>query len=103
MVASLMTASSPSAVSGAELDLAAVRDWVSRSGQTDQAIAVAANVDEKTVRNVARSDWNPRVETLRKLMRAMPCGWRAGDPVPERDERAAGAPAANAAASGDCL
>ncbi len=94
-----MAVSSSSPVPGAEIDLATVRDWISRSGRTDQAIAEAASVDEKTVRNAARPDWNPRVQTLRKLMRAVPRGWRAGDPIPELDGRAGVARDASAAAS----
>jgi len=94
-----MVASSASQARGAELDLATVRDWIMRSGRTDQAIAEAACVDEKTVRNAARPNWNPRVETLRKLMRTVPRGWQAGDPIPELDGRAGVARDASAAAS----
>jgi hypothetical protein len=98
-----MVASPSSPTPGAELDLATVRDWISRSGRTDQAIAEAASVDEKTVRNAARPEWNPRVQTLRKLMRAVPRGWRAGDPIPEPDERVAAVPGASGVASGGRL
>jgi hypothetical protein len=96
-----MVASSSSSVRGAELDLATVRDWIRRSGRTDQAIAKAACVDEKTIRNAVRPDWNPRVQTLRKLMRAVPGGWRLGDPVPGPGKCAAAAPAASGVESGD--
>ncbi len=71
--------------------IARVKDWLGRCGQTNAAVATAAGVDEKTVRQAAADDWNPTVGTLRKFEAMLPRGWMAGDPIPAtaKDRKAA--------------
>ena len=74
----------PTPTAGTDSDIATVRDWVIRSGETNTSIAEVAGVDEKTVRLAKDPEWNPKVETLRSLMRAVPPNWRAGDAIPAK-------------------
>lgn len=43
--------------------------------------AVAAELNEATVRPMFRDAWNPTAETLRKLEAVIPAGWKPGDAV----------------------
>jgi hypothetical protein len=61
-----------------------VRDYVVRSvncGRSLRDLAHAAELDEKSIRQVREESWNPRATTLRKLERLLPAGWNAGDAV----------------------
>jgi transcriptional regulator with XRE-family HTH domain len=62
-----------------------VRAWIAASGMSKAAIADAADVDEKTVRQAAGHDWNPTVNTLAKLAAIVPAEWQA----PPKRRRAA--------------
>ena len=71
-----------------------VRDLVARSPNKSE-VARRAGLDEKSVRQAGAKDWNPRAETLARLIALLPKDWRAGDPLPDV---AAGARGAGAAA-----
>lgn len=55
--------------------------WLQQSGQTNAALAAAAGVDEKTIRQAAADGWNPTMSTLRKVLAVVPSNWR---PSPRR-------------------
>jgi len=73
-----------------------VRDLVIRSPNKSE-VARRAGLDEKSVRQAGAKDWNPRAETLARLIALLPKDWRAGDPLPDL---AAGARGAKVVASG---
>lgn len=62
-----------------------VRSWIAGSELPKAEIAAKADVDEKTVRQATGDDWNPTVNTLRKLERIVPPDW--GVDHPARDSR----------------
>lgn len=55
---------------------ARVQTWLAQANLPRQEIAAAAQVHEKTIRLAQAPDWNPRIETLRRLENAIPAGWR---------------------------
>lgn len=63
--------------------VARIRAWVSMEGQVNAALAKAADVDEKTIRQAAAlgEPWNPTVATLRKIAEIVPKDWQ---PAPKR-------------------
>lgn len=73
-----------------------VRDLIARSPNKSE-VARRAGLDEKSVRQASAKDWNPRAETLARLVALLPKDWQAGDTLPEL---AVGARGANAAVSG---
>jgi hypothetical protein len=73
--------------------VAAIGDWVRRCGRSYTAIAVEIDVDEKSVRQAARENWNPRASTLGKFEKLIPSGWREGDPIPAAEGASATASA----------
>jgi hypothetical protein len=61
-----------------------VRAWLSANDRGRwRMFAVAAGVDEKTLRLAVRKKWNPTYHTLQKLEALIPPGWQPGDPVPK--------------------
>jgi transcriptional regulator with XRE-family HTH domain len=58
--------------------------WLQYSELPNAQIARSAGVDEKTIRNAKRGEWNPTVETLAKLEAVMPADWQ-----PPKKKRAA--------------
>ena len=73
-----------------------VRDLVARSPNKSE-VARRAGLDEKSVRQAGAKGWNPRAETLARLIALLPKDWQAGDPLPDL---AVGARGASVAASG---
>jgi hypothetical protein len=73
-----------------------VRDLLARSPNKSE-VARRAGLDEKSVRQAGAKDWNPRAQTLARLVALLPNDWQAGDTLPDLAVRARGA---NAAASG---
>ena len=70
--------------------IARVRAFMAAQGWSSGQYARAAGLRDSTLRFMASPDWNPTVETLRKLEAPIPEGWQPGDPV---------APAAHGAAA----
>lgn len=46
-------------------------------------LARRANINESVIRNIEAPDWNPTIETLRKLERAIPDDFMPEGPPPE--------------------
>jgi DNA-binding XRE family transcriptional regulator len=75
----------PAATLSIRSTLSRVQAWIRArraSGATNEGLAGEAGVDEKTIRQAQRDDWNPRVETARQLEALIPDGWMPGHPVP---------------------
>lgn len=58
-----------------------VRAFMAARGWSTGQYARAAGLRDSTLRFMASPDWNPTVETLRKLEGPIPDGWQPGDPV----------------------
>jgi hypothetical protein len=64
--------------------VARVRAWLfANERPTWRTLAVAAGVDEKTLRLAARDSWNPTANTLQKLEALIPPDWQPGDTAPK--------------------
>ncbi len=83
--------------SATEVTMKNVRDYVARCGRPLRELALAIDLDEKSLRQVRGEGWNPRATTLRKIERLLPEGWQAGDPIPDGDGEGASAAASETA------
>lgn len=61
-----------------------IRHWLQQSGQTNAALAAAAGVDEKTIRQAATAGWNPTMSTLRKVVAVVPHNWHPAPRQPRK-------------------
>ncbi|MEI6861604.1 MAG: hypothetical protein WCL04_05065 [Verrucomicrobiota bacterium] len=64
-----------------------IQRWLRDTDQTNAALAAAAGVDEKTIRQAAGPGWNPTMSTLRKVMAIVPSVWRPGEALPRKAVR----------------
>ena len=71
-----------------------VRDLIARSPNKSE-VARRAGLDEKSVRQAGSKDWNPRAETLARLVALLPKDWQAGDTLPDLAVGARGGAAAS--------
>lgn len=59
-----------------------IQQWLAETEESNLRIAKRADVHEKTVRDAAAADWNPRISTLAKMAAAIPRDWQ-----PQRAKR----------------
>ena len=62
--------------------IARIRAYLKVGGVAKSRLAVLAGVPEGCVRNVYAEEWNPTIETLRKLEAAIPVDF---DPPPKKN------------------
>src|SRR5262245_3953370 len=77
--------------------LANVADFVGRAANKAE-LARRADLDEKSIRQAERPGWNPRAETLARLVGLLPGDWTAGDALPA--DLAGDGPATSGSAKG---
>ena len=61
--------------------IARIRAFAAAQGWSRSRLATEAGMSDTVLRHFDRPDWNPTVETLRKLEGPIPDGWQPGDPV----------------------